>query len=730
MKKRLCIILVSLSVLAMVGNVPCSADEGENPVELQADVARWVPDVSVTASGNVKVTMKEITVTADSAEADLQTNVAKFTGNVKLTAKDSTVTGEDLLLNYKTGEWSFQNAISRIEPGAAGDKFSGPIFVNGEELSGTRQRIDITSGILTTCDREDPHYAFVAKEITIYPDSKIIARDVSLMILGRKLFTLKSMVIPTKGFSENLLPKIGTSTEEGLYLKAAYVYSATENTQGYLKLDLMAAKGVGIGMDQSYSTGDTSGKASIYYLSDKQVGGTNLTGSLSHRQKFGTVGVNLTTSYRTNNYLYYPQTTSQRVQLGLSHNDSNSNTTLTIADSTTRSSSTYETLTTSLRHTQNFSKSLTGMLSADTRTYKSSSLTAADKELNTNVELRNRGKTFDVTLTASKRFDLDRDAYTSDDNYSSLDRLPEISISTDTTRMGTDFFGLPSRFSFTAGQYYERPSDVDKGRLLFEWDLMGKHVELGPRTGIDLNAGYRQAYYDKDMAQYVLNYGGNLNHRFNDRLTARWNYSFRKPEGYSPFTFDYTGKYNYTRASLDYQSGDKMRWSLSTGYDFNTPLAPWQDISLRLTARPSSNFKYSISTGYDIDTSKWRTLTAQIKTASPEKYYLDLGVQYDLQDRELDLVRSRFDIMYIKGWKLQGIASWNGSTDKFDYTSFRLIKDLHCWEAIISYGNEVGFRTDKAIFFELRIKALPWTDRFGIGQYGQAVDTSMGDYYY
>ncbi len=81
-------------------------------------------------------------------------------------------------------------------------------------------------------------------------------------------------------------------------------------------------------------------------------------------------------------------------------------------------------------------------------------------------------------------------------------------------------------------------------------------------------------------------------------------------------------------------------------------------------------------------------------------------------------------------WRLEGIASWNGMASKFDYKSFRLTRDLHCWEASLSYNDETGFRRDKGFSLEFRIKAFPGVDRFGIGQYGQAVDVSMGEYYY
>lgn len=65
-----------------------------------------------------------------------------------------------------------------------------------------------------------------------------------------------------------------------------------------------------------------------------------------------------------------------------------------------------------------------------------------------------------------------------------------------------------------------------------------------------------------------------------------------------------------------------------------------------------------------------------------------------------------------------------------DASSLQVIRDLHCLEAAITYiDNPFGFRSDRQIFFQLRIKALPSYQRFGAGQFGQAIDTSVGEVY-
>ena len=719
---------LSLITLLMCGSA-FGADE--NVCTLSADITRWHPDNTVTASGNVQAAYRDYKVTADSVEADLEENIAVFQGNVKLTTAQHEVQGERLRINLKTRDWSLEQASSTIDPKTFQGRLAGPAFIQGVSLSGKEEDMMLKGGTLTTCDREHPHYYFSARELEIHPDSKIIARDVSVVGLDKRLFTLHSLVIPIKGFKYNIVPQVGSSAEEGMFLKTAYAYTATAQSQGFLKLDLMQKRGLGTGVEHTYRKGLASGLVSLYYLADREIGANNITGRFQHQQKLGSINLNLTSDYRTNSYLYFPASTTQNYQVGLNRMTSKANTALTFNSNANRGFGNFETLTSTLRHTQQLNNRLGAMLSMDMRTYKSPSLTAPDRELESIAELRQRDDKYDLSLIMSRRTDLDGDEYTGDDFYSALDRLPELRFETDSYRLGKGLlFGLPSRLSVSAGKYHEMPGDVTSDRLLLQWDMLGRNIDLGSRSELNLTAGLRQAYYKSNMAQYVMRAGGVLTTRYNDYLRTRLTYNYQRPDGFSPFRFDYTGKYNYLRAVTDYQDERELRWSLSTGYDLNRRTNPWQDLALRLTAHPNSNYAFSISTGYDINRSKWRNLINQLQVSVPGKIDMSLGTRYDLADHRLGLARGRLDLHLGSKWRVEGITSWNGTTKKFDYKAFRLTRDLHCWEASLVYNDETGFRTDKGFRLELRIKAFPGVDRFGIGQFGQSVDTSMGEYYY
>lgn len=703
--------------------------EDEDAISLSAGITRWYPEKKVVASGGVEASYKNFKITSDEAEADLETNIAIFKGNVKISTGEYNAQGELLTLNMKTKDWRIEKASSKLEPGSLQGNLQGSAFIHSLVLSSHNENLFVGNGSFTTCDLQQPHYSISAQELAIYPGNKIVARKVSFVGWNKRIFTLNSLVIPIKGFGESFVPQVGSSAEEGMFLKGAYAYTATENAQGFLKLDIMSKRGIGTGIEHSYQTADTTGLISLYYLFDKTVDANNLSGRIQHQQKLGSVNFNFTGDYRQNNYLYFPGTTSQDYNATFSHFENVSSTSLSIRRNMSSGYGNYSSDTISFRHDRRFSNKLSGQFSTDLRTYKSSSFQGiADREMESGFDLRFDDHKFSASLVASKRFDLDGDEFTGDQFYSSLDRLPEISVETDTYRGGMKL-PFPARLRFTTGRYHEEPSGVTSDRFMFEMDILGKSYDFG-KNELNISAGFRQAFYASDMAQYVLRTNAILTTRFSDYFKTRLAYNYQDPEGYSPFRFDYSGNYNYLRLVMDYEDDEELRWSLATGYDFRQRQYPWHDLTLRLTARPKDIIGYSISAGYNLNISKWRNLVTRIQLGQPDNLALDLGCRYDVELGKIALLRSVFDIPMGNKWRISGLIGWNGFEKKFDYRSIKLTRDLHCWEASLIWTDEVGFRKDRGIRLDFRIKAFPFKERFGIGQYGQAIDPSMGEFYY
>ncbi len=717
--------------MVLAASLAPNAFAAERAVTLTADSTRWHADDKVVATGNVTASFEDYKVTSDNANADLDTNIAVFEGNVTLTTKERTAQGKRLTINLKTKDWTFESATTKLGQETFKDNPNATAIIRTDELSGNEDEISVKSGSFTTCDLEHPHYCIQAGRIDIFPESRVVAHGVSFMGLDKKLFSISKMVIPIKGLMSSILPQVGSSSEEGYFMKASYAYMANANAQGFLKLDLMTRRGVGLGAEQTYRFTGASGLFNLYYLNDRELGSNNLTGSVQHQHKFGEMNLSLRGDYRSNSYLYYPSNRYTNYQLAMTRSVGPSSTSLTYNTSANDGVGNSDTSLASLRQTYQFNPKLSGRLSMDMRTYKSSYFEGTDEELESELEFSSRNDKFDALLVMSKRNDLDGSSYTGDQFYSSLDRLPELVVETDSYRL-TDkpWLGLPLRLKVGMGRYHEMPSGEEHDRLLLQADLLNKVLPIGDRTDLSLSSGFKQTLYASDMAQQVLRANALLTTRYNDYLSSRFTYIYQRPNGYTPFRFDYAGDYNYMRAVVDFQKEQKLRWSLSSGYDLDRDSRPWQDMTFRLTANPSPRFGTSLSTGYDLNRGEWRSLISQVRYADPERLSLDLGTRYNLKDGSMDALRGRLALKIGDKWSADALMSWDGFASKWDYRAFRITRDLHCWEASLVFIDETGFRKDKGIRLDLRLKAFPGEDRFGIGQYGQTFDTGMGEYYY
>ena len=157
-------------------------------------------------------------------------------------------------------------------------------------------------------------------------------RKVTVYALGRRLFTIPRLVIPLRDIQKNpnIIPRVGQTQEEGFFLKTQYAYTGTKALAGFLLLDLMSKKGFGKGIDQSYRFPTVSGNVQLYQIFDKNIQQNTFTGRASHSQQLGTLRANFATDFRSNSYLYAPQSQSINSQLTLTRERPGANTSLVV----------------------------------------------------------------------------------------------------------------------------------------------------------------------------------------------------------------------------------------------------------------------------------------------------------------------------------------------------------------------------------------------------------------
>jgi hypothetical protein len=252
---------------------------------------------------------------------------------------------------------------------------------------------------------------------------------------------------------------------------------------------------------------------------------------------------------------------------------------------------------------------------------------------------------------------------------------------------------------------------------------------IGAGWTISDSGGFEQYLYSDNTAQYSLDHMLQVERKLGSKSTFSVIHRIQRPAGYTPLRLDYTGRYNSLYASLNMKDSSVHTVSFSSGFDFEDTSSGWQDIIMRSKYAPSKKFSFYTSTGFDLNRSQWRTVVNQLNIRPSNEYSLGIGSRYDTVNQRWALLRTVVDAKVDVLTRLQMIQSYNGATKEFDYSAVRVTRDLHCWEASLTYTQQKGFINTTGIMLNFRLKALPFYPAFGSGQYGQALDTGIGEMY-
>lgn len=265
----------------------------------------------------------------------------------------------------------------------------------------------------------------------------------------------------------------------------------------------------------------------------------------------------------------------------------------------------------------------------------------------------------------------------------------------------------------------------------FYFDIATPIIKRSITNSWNLSAGsqFRQYAYGDNTAQYVINQSAELNKTLGENSNLKLNYRLQLPNGASPFRFDYFGKYNNLRALFNMNDNSDLKLSVIGGYNFEQSNFPWQDAIVRVTYQPSTALYLYTSTGYDFNRGRWRNIVNLLRIDKADNFNLQLGSRYDPFLGKLAELRGKLEARINDKTRIRAFAGYNGFTNTYDYTSFMITRDLHCWKASLVYQNQTGFYENKSIMLNLSIKAFPSFQSFGNGIYGEEFGSSVGDIY-
>jgi hypothetical protein len=682
------------------------------------------------AQRNVEFTYREFKVKGDRGVVDYTKNEATLTGNLTVTVRGQVLRGRTLTFNLDSGQW----VLSQIETEFPPDLFPPgsvlePIYVSNGTVTGQDDEVRGNDFRFSSCDRD--HYYVQSKRLDFYRDAqgepdRIVLKKNKLYVLGKAVAPLPVYVVALQGARSRrvgLQPIVGQNVIDGYFVKTVYDLAANEKKTDSLLIDAMQKRGLGLGFQRELAKG-----AGLFYLYaiTGQDGGRQID---SRIQRNWQITPNLQSSINfqsTKDNPYGGEGTSSQngnVQFAYSTPNVNSSLFMNYADSSSQFSD-FKSFTSSFQHKQDFGSGWS--IDANSLYAGNQSLGVTNSStLDNSLILSNRARLFDTYLSAELHDDLLRNQ-----SYA-LERLPEIALTTDTTRLGVGLLNnyLPGDIGLGFGSYNEPSTGNRLDRTLMNYRTRQQTQRLLSVGRFQSNFNYRgrfqQSLYSNSTARYDYDYNLALENRLGS-ISTTLNYFKQRAQGYTPFQFDFLAPAEYVDAVFSYQPSTKLRLNVSGGRDLQNSFT--RDIDTRVQWAPSRNFYASLGATYSPESRTFGDMTGNFRIArNPDKLFggtLDLGIRYSPATSRIVRVNSSLDFFLTKKTRIQALTGYNGVSGEVDFNQIRISRDLHCFNLFATYDG-----TNRELRFDLALKAFPFVDtRFGVGQFGEGFDSRIGNF--
>lgn len=665
------LIAVAAAALVLVAGGQARAQQGV-PVTLRAQYFRYDPQTKIlVAEGDVVIVYQDVTIRAQRLVANLETGQVRATGDVSVEVAGQRIAGEALEYNLFTRRATMLNAASEL----TGEQIVGSVHVRAERVDGIPDEfLTIQGAQATTCDLPNPDYLLTAREITYYVGDKIVFRDVTLWIAGRKIYTVPYFVVFLRERRRTQpLPTVGYNDVEGFFIHAVANYFLGNRDYGFIYLDLMTRLGGGIGIEHLYTRGQSQGSVLAYSLRNFVTQGYDNRARLIHSQPLFGGQVRLYLDRLISEGQFITPVRSLFASADGWWSSPNSSTIAYLQRSTLDAFGVGHTVADSARllHSRRLSSSLTLDASVDAFQFAASGQ-PVDREIFPRLVLRYTHPRALVTLTADAR--LDPDANLLDARYT-LEHLPELTVAFAPIPIGATL-SLATRVAAgylreTVPLFFGPPLLNQAFRLDAQATLTGG-LALGPRTNLFAYTFGRVAAYSTGDALLLAGGRLDLTHQVSDALSARTGYTFRISRGRSPFLFDQTfGDASFLDLSLAYQRGTLLV-TASTYYDF-------------LSHAPGD-------------------LQMQAQYLRGADLGVVLAATYSIQYRQLSQIAAIVDWRINERWRVQYQGSFYPPTRTLYNDQISVVYTKGCWAAALTYQGL--YRT---IWLEAWITAFPYS---------------------
>jgi lipopolysaccharide transport LptD-like protein len=262
-------------------NTTAASEQPQDKISLFADHFHYEQENGIlTAVGNVRVWYANVTLNADQAQANTDTNWVHASGNVVLIEQEREIKCAKLDYDLQTRSAKMYGILFATHPwyyqGASVEKV-------GEE------NVTILTARFTTCNSRHPHYHLKASQIDIILNDSLTAHHAVVYVGTTPLFYLPWIRRSLKDSRPPFSIRVGYNDFEGFFTKLKFNYYLWKDSYGGILLDFMEKKGVGVGLDHHMKyelCGKGEGNLSVLYVKDNEQDAERWTANMASRHEF------------------------------------------------------------------------------------------------------------------------------------------------------------------------------------------------------------------------------------------------------------------------------------------------------------------------------------------------------------------------------------------------------------------------------------------------------------
>jgi LPS-assembly protein len=238
---------------------------GEVNIEIATNArTEYVRDEYVLIDGGFKITYQDVVISGDKLTHNLKTKDVTAEGNVIVDQGPQRLSGDRAVFNLTSKTGTVFNARGFFE----GSAFSGEKIEKTDEVT-----YRLTNGVFTSCDLDDPAWAFHLGSGVVTVNDYARLRNLSFRAKRVPVLYTPYIIWPTKQDRARglLIPKVGANNRFGFYLGNAYFIPFGQSADSTIFADYYSKGYYGAGTEVRYKPQqDMAGKFQGHLVRDPE----------------------------------------------------------------------------------------------------------------------------------------------------------------------------------------------------------------------------------------------------------------------------------------------------------------------------------------------------------------------------------------------------------------------------------------------------------------------------